>query len=387
VALLVVVAGLVGVDEAVAALHVGYKVGSPAQARLAALLQPLALPHRLRRTVRGTTLLGDLRKALVGEATTGGVSTPPRLVRLRARTVITVAGGTLAAHILASQLSSVGIGSALRSASFGWLAVALLGSAVTYLGAALATKAFVPTDLPLGRTTLVQLASSFLALVTPPAVGHVGLTVRYLQREGVPLALATVSVAVKEVFTVVVTVAGLIVCAWLTGVSAARLSLLPSGAVLAVLGVAAVGIAVVAILPPTRRLLLRRLQPLLRRTIPQLVAAISQPRRVAAGLAGVLLLNAGNVLALDASLRAFSTTLAVPALVVVFLAASALGSAAPTPGGLGAVEAALVGGLTATGVAVAPAITAVLAFRAVTFWLPAPLGWLAFVGLQRRGRL
>jgi uncharacterized protein (TIRG00374 family) len=102
---------------------------------------------------------------------------------------------------------------------------------------------------------------------------------------------------------------------------------------------------------------------------------------------GILVLNGGNVLALDASLRAFSTTLAVPALVVVFLAASTLGSAAPTPGGLGAVEAALVGGLTATGVALAPALTAVLAFRTATFWLPAPIGWVAFVALGRRGRI
>jgi glycosyltransferase 2 family protein len=58
-----------------------------------------------------------------------------------------------------------------------------------------------------------------------------------------------------------------------------------------------------------------------------------------------------------------------------------------TAGGLGAVEAALVGGLTATGVPVAAALTAVLSFRAVTFWLPAPAGWVAFVALQRRARI
>ena len=28
-----------------------------------------------------------------------------------------------------------------------------------------------------------------------------------------------------------------------------------------------------------------------------------------------------------------------------------------------------------------------LAYRTATFWLPAPLGWVAFVGLQRRGRI
>ena len=76
---------------------------------------------------------------------------------------------------------------------------------------------------------------------------------------------------------------------------------------------------------------------------------------------------------------------ALPALVVVYLAAATLGSAVPTPGGLGAVEAALVGGLTTTGVPVGPALAAVLLFRTATFWLPAPIGWVAFVGLQRRG--
>lgn len=61
-----------------------------------------------------------------------------------------------------------------------------------------------------------------------------------------------------------------------------------------------------------------------------------------------------------------------------------MGSVAPTLGGLGAVEATLVGDLTATGVPVAAVLTAVPAFRTATFWLPARLGWLTFVGLQWR---
>jgi uncharacterized membrane protein YbhN (UPF0104 family) len=31
------------------------------------------------------------------------------------------------------------------------------------------------------------------------------------------------------------------------------------------------------------------------------------------------------------------------------------------------------------------ALPAVLAFRTATFWLPAPIGWGAFLALQRRG--
>ena len=388
VALLVGAATLLGAKPAVAALRSGYTTTPAQEARLAALLQPLALPRPVRHAVRGTPLLSDLRTAIVGEPRAGAATADaPRLERLRTRTVITVAGGTIAVHILATQLSTVDIASTLRDAKPGWVAVALLGSALTYPGAALVRQAFAPVRVPLTRTAGVQLASSFLTLVTPPAVGQVSINIRYLQRAGAPTAAAAAAVGVSEAVTVVVTVVVLLVCGWLSGLSQSRLTLLPSGTVLAVLLVAAVVLALVAAAPPTRRLLRRRLEPLVRSTLPQLIAAAGDPRRLAVAVAGVVVLNTGYVLALDASLRAFSTSLAVPALVVVYLAAATLGSAVPTPGGLGAVEAALVGGLTATGVAVGPALAAVLLFRTATFWLPAPLGWGAFVALQRRGRI
>jgi uncharacterized membrane protein YbhN (UPF0104 family) len=301
--------------------------------------------------------------------------------------VVSIAAGTLAAYLLIGQLGQIDLLGALQKAQPGWLALALLGSAITYVGSALALQAFVPVALPVATTALVQLASSFVTLVTPPAVGQVGLNLRYLQKASVPVPTAAAVVAVKEFVTVLVTVPLLLLCGWLSGVSASRLTLLPSGDVLFVLGVVAAALAVLVVVPVTRHLLLRRLQPLLRQTLPQLIAAASDPRRLLLAITGVLVLNAGYVLAFDASLRAFGAALDLPTLVVVYLAASVLGSAAPTPGGLGAVEAALVGGLTAVGVPVAAALPAVLAFRTATFWLPAPLGYLAMLGLQRRGRL
>lgn len=385
--LLVAVATRVGADAAVKALRAAATMTSMSEAQLAALLQPVILPRQLRLEIRRTPLLAELRTAITGPGARSGIPAVPRLERLRPRTVISVVGASIAAYLLATQLSQVSIGSALRSANPGWLAVAVLGSAVTYLGSALTLQAFVSTKLRLARTTLVQLATAFVALVTPPAVGHVGLDIRYLQKAGVPTSVAAAEVAVREVVTVVITIPLLLLCGWLSGASGSRLALLPSGGVLIVLGVTAVVLALVAAAPPTRRLLHRRLEPLIRQIVPQLIATVSDPRRLAIAFTGVLLLNGGYVLALDASLRAFSASLDLPTLVVVYLAASTLGSAAPTPGGLGAVEAALVGGLSATGVPVAAAITAVLAFRAATFWLPAPLGWIAFVGLQRRDRL
>jgi undecaprenyl-diphosphatase len=70
---------------------------------------------------------------------------------------------------------------------------------------------------------------------------------------------------------------------------------------------------------------------------------------------------------------------------VVFLAGAAVAAAVPTPGGLGAVEAALVAGLLGVGVDGTTAVSAVIVHRVATFWLPLPPGWLAFTALQRRG--
>jgi hypothetical protein len=62
----------------------------------------------------------------------------------------------------------------LSRASPGWLAVVVLGSAVTYL-AAQNLAAFVPRRLSTWRGSLVQLSTAFVGLAMPPTVGHVAV--------------------------------------------------------------------------------------------------------------------------------------------------------------------------------------------------------------------
>ena len=62
----------------------------------------------------------------------------------------------------------------------------------------------------------------------------------------------------------------------------------------------------------------------------------------------------------------------------------AIAAASPTPGGLGAIEAALVAGLTGIGIPPGPAVSAVLTYRLATYWLPVAPGWAALRILQRR---
>jgi glycosyltransferase 2 family protein len=154
--------------------------------------------------------------------------------------------------------------------------------------------------------------------------------------------------------------------------------------VIAGLLVAALGVAAV---PQGRRLLRARLAPALGQVLPRLLEVIQQPRKLAEGIGGALMLTLCYILCLDTCVRAFGGSLALTSAAVVYLTGSALGSVVPTPGGLGAVEAALAAGLTATGMAAATAVSAVLLFRLLTFWLPVPLGSAAFSYLRRRQAL
>ena len=67
----------------------------------------------------------------------------------------------------------------------------------------------------------------------------------------------------------------------------------------------------------------------------------------------------------------------------VYLVASLIAAASPTPGGLGAIEAATIAGLTGIGISSGPAVSAVLVYRLATYWLPVLPGWYSWRLLQR----
>jgi uncharacterized membrane protein YbhN (UPF0104 family) len=172
----------------------------------------------------------------------------------------------------------------------------------------------------------------------------------------------------------------------LTG-SAHTTALRPQGWVYVALGVLVAAVLVVLSIPAGRRLARSRLAPALGQVIPRLLDVAQKPVKLTEGIGGAFLVTAANILCLDASVRAVGGHAALAAIAVVFLTGNALGSAVPTPGGLGAVEAALTAGLTAAGLPGAAAVTAVLIFRLVTFWLPVAIGWAALNYLQRQDAL
>ncbi|WP_190188771.1 lysylphosphatidylglycerol synthase transmembrane domain-containing protein [Streptomyces minutiscleroticus] len=314
---------------------------------------------------------------------------PARLERVRPRTLISFIAGAIGAYFLLSQLTHIEFGTLFDNAQWGWVAAAVLFSALSYVAAAMSLLGFVPERVPFLRTVAAQVAGSFVKIVAPAAVGGVALNTRFLQRAGVRPGLAVASVGASQLFGLGCHILMLLSFGYLTGTEKTP-SLSPSRTVIAGLLTVAVLVLVVTSVPFLRKFVVTRVRSLFAGVVPRMLDVLQRPQKLVTGIGGMLLLTFCFVMCLDASIRAFgseTTSISLASVAVVFLAGNALGSAAPTPGGVGAVEATLTVGLIAVGLPKEVAAPAVLLFRLLTLWLPVLPGWLAFNHLTRKGAL
>ncbi|MDG9716659.1 lysylphosphatidylglycerol synthase domain-containing protein [Streptomyces sp. DH24] len=314
---------------------------------------------------------------------------PARLERVRPRTLISFIAGAIGAYFLLTQLTHIEFGPLIANAEWGWVAAAVLFSAASYFAAAMALLGFVPERVPFVRTVAAQVAGSFVKIVAPAAVGGVALNTRFLQRAGVRPGLAVASVGASQLFGLGCHILMLLAFGYLTGTEKTP-SLSPSRTVIGGLLTVAVLVLVVTSVPFLRKFVVTRVRSLFAGVVPRMLDVLQRPQKLVTGIGGMLLLTACFVMCLDASIRAFgdeTTSISIAGVAVVFLAGNALGSAAPTPGGVGAVEATLTVGLIAVGLPKEVAAPAVLLFRLLTLWLPVLPGWLAFNHLTRKGAL
>ncbi|WP_079277528.1 lysylphosphatidylglycerol synthase domain-containing protein [Streptomyces sp. CB03234] len=316
---------------------------------------------------------------------------PVRLERIRPRTLISLIAGAIAAYFLISQIAKASLSvSTFAQADWAWVAMALLFSALSYVAAAMSLLGFVPERVPFGRTVVAQVAGSFVKIVAPAAVGGVALNTRFLQRSGVRPGLAVASVGASQLFGLGAHILLLLAFGYLTGTEKTQ-DFTPSRTVIAGLLTVAVLVLVVTAIPALRKFVSTRLRSLFAGVVPRMLDVLQRPMKLLTGIGGMLLLTGAFVLCLDASIRAFSDgeqPLSYASLAVVFLAGNAIGSAAPTPGGVGAVEGALTVGLVAVGgLPTEVAAPAVLLYRLMTLWLPVLPGWFSFNFLTRKGAL
>ncbi|MEU3426877.1 flippase-like domain-containing protein [Streptomyces gardneri] len=313
---------------------------------------------------------------------------PVRLERIKPRTLVSLIAGVIAAYFLLAQISRTPL-STIGEADWRWVTAAVLFSAISYPAAAMSLLGFVPERVGFWRTVVAQVAGSFVKIVAPAAVGGVALNTRFLQRSGVRPGLAVASVGASQLFGLGAHILLLLAFGYLTGTERSQ-SFTPSRTVIAGLLTVAVLVLVVTAIPFMRKFVSTRLRSLFAGVVPRMLDVLQRPMKLLTGIGGMLLLTLTFVLCLDASIRAFdheNQSLSYASVAVVFLAGNALGSAAPTPGGVGAVETALTFGLVAVGLPIEVATPAVLLYRLLTLYIPVLPGWICFNWLTKREAL
>jgi uncharacterized membrane protein YbhN (UPF0104 family) len=264
----------------------------------------------------------------------------------------------------------------LRTANWWWALLGLTVSALTYVGAAAALWACASEQVNFKNLTIMQVANTFAATTTPAGVGGLALSTRFLQKSGLGALRATAAVALQQSVQVITHVVLLIFFSAVAGASANLSHFVPSATVLYLIAGAALGVVgTFMLVPKARRWLGTEVRPRLKEVGEDLVELAREPKRLALIVLGCGATTLGAALALWASVEAFGGDVSFVTVTVVTMIGGTLASAAPTPGGVGAVEAALIGGLAAFGVPPAVAVPSVLLYRVLTCWLPVFIGW------------
>jgi uncharacterized protein (TIRG00374 family) len=257
-----------------------------------------------------------------------------------------------------------------------WATLGLAVSALTYIGAATALWACADGLVSFKNLVVVQLACTFAATTTPAGVGGLALSTRFLQKGGLGAVRAAAAVALQEAVQVISHVVLLIIFTAAAGATANLSHFVPSATVLYLIAGLALGlVGAFLVVPVLRRWLATAVRPRLKEVMSDLAKLAREPGRLALIVLGCATTILGAALALWASVEAFGGGTTFVAVTIVTMVGGTLASAAPTPGGVGAVEAALIGGLAAFGVPAAVGVPSVLLYRVLTCWLPVFIGW------------
>ena len=237
------------------------------------------------------------------------------------------------------------------------------------------------------RTYMTQLAVAFSGLVAPAAVGNIALNTRYLQTSGLPRpSRGPASASPRWPSSAPTSSCSHLGCA--RRHRAARVVHPAGRSSSSVIPIAVILLLGLLAVPRVRALLTDRGPP------ADQVRDAAGPRGVPApGQAGPAASAAPCC-----STRASSPPSSVrrgpsgretssPPIAVVYFAGAIIGSAVPTPGGLGGIEAAMSSGLIAIGVDSGTAVSSVLLYRLATYWLPIPFGWFSLNRLQKVGAI
>jgi len=304
--------------------------------------------------------------------------------------------------VIANSAELSGAGSFLDRAQWDWIAAAALAEIVSYLTFIQLQRRLLLAGgvrTPLGAMTAITLAGNAMN-TTLPGGGAFATVFAYRQfrRRGADEALTTWTVVAFTLLTALTLSLLAAVGLWISGSDGPVAGLWPLIPLLLAVPVALVVVlmwprflAVVAI-PPLRWLRRRtglpRVDPVpvVTRLVDRLGAVSPGIADWAAGFGWALSNWITDCLCLILAFEAVGASVPWRGLLVAYGAAQVAANLPITPGGLGVVEGSLTIALVAYGGSTAGSVAAVLLYRILSFWVPMPIGWVAWGGLRLQAR-
>lgn len=360
------------------------------EAALRNLQRPLLDPA-LNRSLHGRRgLLADLRQ----HAAQAASIEVPKLAephRVSWPTLIMMIGLLIGGWALVDVLLNVSKSfDTVIGADWLWVITAFVLAQLVYLTLGLQNVGSVAAPLPFGRAVTVEVANSFSGLAGgTPAV--LATRVRFFQKQGYDATVALSSAAITTTASWIAT-AVLFLCSLPFAWGSIHLEVTPQAGLdpklvwiaLAVVVVVSVVAGLAMAVPRLRRLTAERVRPRVRQVWENLRQVSVSPRKLVLLAGGSFARQLLVAMTLSVSLRAFGDHLWLPVLIVIITLAGIIGGVSPSPGGIGVVEAGMILGLTAAGVAEADATAAVFIQRLFTSYLPPIWGWAVLIWMRRK---
>jgi undecaprenyl-diphosphatase len=344
-------------------------------------IQPMALSSTARAAAKGKKqVLADLRSAV--QATSGVDKYEIAAVqRITIKGVVSFLGLLFLANVLLLAAANWSeIWSALKEADYSAVPLMIFFMLISYFGGTFSLMGAVNIRLPLFRTCEIMFAQSFLNRFIPANAGGMAMRVRYLQKNGVDLVISAGSVGLTSAASGVMQVVMVLVFFTAAGRSAEE-----SGAFtfpdLPWLLIILLLLVVVGIVLSTAfgKRVLGQLRIQVGKLWIELKRLAKQPAKMLMLFGGAGFGKLMAIVMLWQSLNAFNITgIGFAQLGAMYITATTIASAVPTPGGVGAIEAALTAGLVGLGVDPAVAAAIVVFFRVISYWLPILPCWLAY---------
>ncbi len=306
------------------------------------------------------------------------------LSRFSPRSFVAIALLVVAVYVVFTQIQPAEMINAVRDAN---LAVALLCVAfgfVAWFGSAMTLFGFMDKDKrnPVG-VYCSQMAAGFTAVSMPAGVGPAFVNLQFLRKSGYRSTAATAIMSAVWAVQSSMTVLLVLFIGIFTGRNTLS-GMIPTNTLIMVIAIVAIIVSASMAIRPIRRRITDKYLPLVKSYARNLINVLTRPKEMALGVAGAFILNVATGLGFWAALLAFGYPTNPVETTFIFLLANTLGSAVPTPGGLGAVEAALSVAFTAVGIPSTIAVSATLVYRIAFYWLRIPVGALAMKWLDRR---